>query len=65
MKKSIFTKAQQKAIDKVCKDYDFEDEEELRFFIKEEYGDEFEDIWFDSDREDDCYESLSDLIKYI
>ena len=51
MRKSIFTKEQKRAIDRICREYDFEDVRELRFFMREEYGDEFEEINFSSDRE--------------
>lgn len=65
MRKSIFTKEQKRAIDRICREYDFEDVRELRFFMREKYGDEFEEINFSSDREKDCYEELAESVWFI
>lgn len=65
MRKSVFTRGQKRAVNRICKEYDFKDVDELRFFMKEEYGDEFEEIIFSSDNEKDCYENLTDSVWFI
>lgn len=57
-----FTKEQKKAIKKICGDYDFENVQELRRYLKDNYGDDFDALWFNGKTEEECYKELEKVV---
>ena len=58
------TKEQKKAIKRICADYGFEDTKELKEWMKDQYGDELDEYWFDRTTEQECYEQLARVIEF-
>ena len=52
------TKEQKRAIKRICEEYGFEDIRELRDWLYDNYGDRFDEYWFDGTTEQECYEEL-------
>lgn len=59
-----FTSEQKQAIKRICKEYDFEDTKELKHWLKEEYGDNFDGDWFNGKTEAECYDELVAVIDF-
>ena len=53
----------QKAIKRICSDYDFENLSELKAWIRDNYGDILDADWFNSDTEEGCYKELAKLVE--
>lgn len=58
-----FSKEQKRAIKRICEDYDFEDLKELKEYLKDEYGDDFDADWFTGQTEEECYEELRKVVE--
>lgn len=58
------TKEQKNAIKRICKDYDFEDVNELKSWLKEQYGDTLDEFWFSGTSEQECYSELEKVIAF-
>ena len=59
------TREQKKAINRICKNYGFENLKELRAWLRDNYGDTLDKDWFVGTTEAECYQELEKVVSFL